>query len=114
MPGLLLIIRSMSPETIYTAVMSYYPESQYKFIRFERSHVPTKKYDAVLKNRTTGREVKVPFGAKSYQQYKDQALGLYSHLDHGDAKRRAAYKSRHSGDTNKPYSASWFSLKYLW
>lgn len=94
--------------------MPYYAKDNYTFIKFERSHLPDKKYDAILKNKSTGRLVKVPFGAKSYGQYKDKALGLYSAQDHGDTKRRDSYHARHSGDTNAPYSASWFSLKYLW
>lgn len=94
--------------------MPFYPKSEYVFVRFEKSHLPDKKYDAILKSRSTGRPVKVPFGARSYSQYKDIALGLYSSQDHEDTKRRASYHARHSGDTNAPYSASWFSLKYLW
>ena len=93
----------------------YYPKKEYALMGFERSHLPAKKYNAVLRNRATGREVRVPFGARAYEQYKDRVpLGLYKHLDHGDKARRANYVSRHSGDINKAYSPSWFSLKYLW
>ena len=94
--------------------MPYYPKAEYTFIRFERSHIPTKKYNAVLENKATGLLVTVPFGATGYAQYKDRALGVYSSIDHMDKKRRASYRARHSGDINLAYSPSWFSLKYLW
>ena len=94
--------------------MPYYPREKYTFIGFERSHLPAKKYNAILKNKTTSREVKVPFGAIGYEQYKDRALGLYSSQDHKNTSRRARYIARHSGDINKAYSPSWFALKYLW
>ena len=56
--------------------MPYYPKAEYVFIRFERSHILTKKYNAVLENKATGRLVTVPFGATGYAQYKDRALGV--------------------------------------
>lgn len=94
--------------------MPYYPKGQYTFVKFEKSHLATKKYDAILKG-PSGREVRVPFGAIGYDQYKDQtSLKLYSDQDHGDMKRRASYIARHKKDTNKAYSPSWFSLHYLW
>ena len=65
----------------------------------------------------------VHFGDNRYQQYKDSTgLGLYSHLDHGDKRRRAMYFQRHS-DVGKKKAAlrktkkntpKWFSHKYLW
>ena len=94
--------------------MTLYPKSNYTFIKFERSHLPAKKYNAVLENKATGRIVRVPFGARGYTQFRDRALGLYSSQDHGDSLRRERYHTRHAGDTNKAYSPSWFSLKYLW
>ena len=90
--------------------MPYYPKTEYEFIRFERSHIPSKKYNAILENKVTGRIGTVPFGSTGYAQYKDRALGFYSSIDHMDKKRRA----RHSGDINLAYSPSWFSLKFLW
>jgi hypothetical protein len=95
--------------------MPYYPKKDYKLVRFERSHLPAKKYDAILLNKATGRYVTVPFGARAYEQYRDRVpLGLYTAKNHGDKARRANYRSRHSRDINKAYSPSWFSLKYLW
>lgn len=93
---------------------NYYKKDDYKFIGFSISHLKDKKYDAILKNRETGKIVHVPFGAKGYSQYKDRALGYYSQFDHLDKKRRRSYQVRHAADINKPYSASWFSLNYLW
>lgn len=95
--------------------MPFYPRSQYKLIGYEKSHLPDKKYNAILRNKETGREVRVPFGARAYEQYKDRVpLQLYAHKNHGDKARRANYRSRHSGDINKAYSPSWFSLYMLW
>lgn len=85
------------------------------FIKFEVSHLPTKKYNAVLRNKSTGRELRVPFGAIGYEQYEDTTgVGAYSKFDHLDDNRRANYINRHASDKNKPYSASWFSRRYLW
>lgn len=96
--------------------MTVYPPSQYKFLKFEKSKRAGKKYDAILKNKTTGREVRVPFGALGYQHYKDKALGLYSNLNHLDKKRRASYQSRHSGEGNisRKYSPGYFAYRFLW
>lgn len=88
--------------------------ANYTFIRFEVSKTQGKKYDAILKNKTTGQEKRVPFGAKGYEQYKDKALGRYSNLDHKDAKRRKAYRDRHQGEQNKKFSSGYFAWKYLW
>jgi hypothetical protein len=56
----------------------------------------------------------IHFGQLPYQQYKDK-IGLYSHLDHLDLKRRKRYYDRH-GDkntTDKETSKYW-SHKILW
>lgn len=96
-------------------MVSYYPKKDYTFKRFEKSNAKNKKYVAILERKADGRTVRVNFGDKRYQQYKDSTpLKLYKHLDHGDKKRRSNYIARHSKDINKPYSPSWFSLKYLW
>ena len=36
------------------------------FVKFKRSHLKHKKYDAILKNKDTNRYVNVPFGARGY------------------------------------------------
>tara|TARA_Y100000385_G_C12963887_1_gene580958 strand:- start:635 stop:874 length:240 start_codon:yes stop_codon:yes gene_type:complete len=67
-----------------------------------------KKYYALLEN---GK--KVHFGDNRYQQYKDKTtIKKYKHLDHNDEKRKKAYYARHGEAT--PYSAKYFSHKYLW
>ena len=87
----------------------------HEFIGFEESHLPNKKYNAILKNKTSGRLVRVPFGARGYEQYKGSTgPGKFSSLNHLDKQRRQNYIKRHSKDKNTPYSASWFSLHYLW
>ena len=88
--------------------------SNYKFKGFKKSHLPTKKYDAILENKTTGKIKHVPFGAKGYEQYKDKAMGLYSKQDHNDLARRTSYRKRHQGEQNNKYSSGWFAWKYLW
>ena len=95
--------------------MVSYSKKDYKFLRFEKSHLKTKKYNAVLENRKTKREVRVPFGASSYEQYKDSTgLGLYSSKNHNDKKRRASYRSRHKNDNLNDYSPGFFSWNFLW
>lgn len=92
-----------------------YPKKDYKFVRFEKSKAKHKKYVAILINKKTGRQKIINFGDKRYQQYKDSTgLGLYSHLDHNDSKRRANYRKRHSANSLQPYSANYFSYYYLW
>lgn len=95
--------------------MTVYSPSEYSFVKFEKAS-GTKKYNAILRNKTTKREVKVGFGAKGYQHYKDKALGSYSSQNHNDAKRRAAYRARHKGegDPSKKWSPGWLAWHYLW
>ena len=50
----ILILTIMTPKT-------------HEFIGFEESHLPNKKYNAILKNKTSGRLVRVPFGARGYE-----------------------------------------------
>jgi hypothetical protein len=103
--------------------MAKYSRKEYKFVKFEKSDRKGKKYNAVLENRETKRQVKVPFGAiKSdgipYPQYRDTTgLGLYSKYDTMDKNRRRLYRQRHSKE--KPsfrefYSAAVFSWRFLW
>ncbi len=88
--------------------------NKYKLLGFEKSHLKSKKYNAILENKITGHIKKVPFGSIYYQQYKDSTgLNLYSHLDHNDKKRRELYYKRHNKDYAK-FSPDYFSKKYLW
>ena len=94
----------------------FFPKTAYHFDGFEMSVHRHKKYDAILRNKKSGRSVRVPFGDASYAQYKDKTgLGLYSHMNHGDPKRRARYRQRHKNDV-KPgfYSPGYMSWFYLW
>ncbi|WP_395065073.1 hypothetical protein [Flavobacterium sp.] len=77
------------------------------------THPGSKKYNAILENKITGSVIKVAFGDKNYEQYHDK-IGNYSHLNHGDKKRRMLYLARHSKDKNYKYSSGWFSAKMLW
>ena len=54
----------------------------------------------------------VHFGQKGNSQYKDK-IGLYSHLDNNDKKRRELYYKRH-GKSAKKDTAKYFSHMYLW
>lgn len=84
--------------------------------KFRVSRRKGKKYDAVFAD---GRVVS--FGGlrgdgKPYAQYKDRtSLKAYTAYDHHDKKRRGAYYARHGLINNdKPYTADWFSKKFLW
>ena len=94
----------------------YYSKNQYKFVKFERSLRSEKKYNAVLYNKKSKRQVRIPFGATSYEQFKDSTgLGLYTSKNHNDEKRRKSYVSRHKGFIKEGYySAGYFSMRYLW
>jgi hypothetical protein len=99
--------------------MVKYSRAEYKFVRYEKSSNPKKKYDAILKNRKTDREVKVPFGARNMEQYQDRVLGLYKSKDHKDKNRRRQFKSRFSGlkqsqDWSRFYTPLYFSYTKLW
>jgi hypothetical protein len=96
--------------------MPYYSKKEYIFKRFQKSSNPKKKYDAILENVHTNREVKVSFGAMGYQHYGDlTGLRLYKDLEHHDEKRKAAYRIRHAGDIRDGYySPGMFAWRYLW
>jgi len=89
---------------------------EYKFIKFEKSTMKNKKYDALFRNNTTGKIKKLSFGDRRYAQYKDSTgLGVYSHLNHGDPHRRSFYHQRHAKDAvDGYYSPGMLSLKFLW
>ena len=76
---------------------------------FKKSTHKHKKYMAKVEDEW------VHFGDTRYEHYKDSTpLKIYSHLDHGDEKRRALYKARHNATRHKKYSPSWFSDVFLW
>jgi hypothetical protein len=91
-----------------------YAMKDYRVQQFRKSKTLNKKYDAILIEKKTGKEVIVPFGDSRYQHFNDK-IGMYKHLDHGDIDRRRLYKLRHSGFIKKDmYSPGYFSMKYLW
>ena len=98
--------------------MTKYPKKDYKFLRFEKSKRKGKKYDAILQNKQTKREVRVPFGAIGYEQFRDSTgKGLYTKDNHGDKVRKRSYRSRHSKEMTsfkEFYSPGFFAMKYLW
>ncbi|GMF24313.1 unnamed protein product [Phytophthora lilii] len=83
---------------------------------FRISKRKDKKYDAVFHD---GRLVS--FGGikrndEPYQQYRDSTpLRAFSKYDHGKIEQNQQFYKRHGPiDNSKPYTASWFSKKYLW
>lgn len=87
-------------------------------VEFKKSTRKDKKY---MVKAPSGRWVH--FGNKNYQHFFDKVpLKLYSHLDHKDTKRKAAYRARHKAiklkDGTPAYKnkeqASYWSWHYLW
>ena len=91
-----------------------YKLSDYNLVRFKISPRKNKKYQAIIKNKKTGKIVNIHFGSSLHEHYRDSALGAYKHLDHNDKKRRANYRKRHRNDKLNEYSAGYFSWNYLW
>jgi hypothetical protein len=94
----------------------YYSFVDYKLKGFEKSDTLNKKYDAILINKTTKKQTRVPFGDSNYGQFKDSTgLNLYSKNDTLDKKRRDLYRNRHKKDLKTGfYSPGHFSYFYLW
>lgn len=65
-----------------------------------------KKYVAFFKDKITGKEKKVGFGARGFQDY----------TQHRSIERRNAYRKRHEKDlkTNDPTRAGYLSYYILW
>jgi len=90
-------------------------DDRFRHIRFERSRTKGKKYDAIIEDKVTKRQQRVPFGSDIHEQYRDTTgLKLYSRLDHNDEKRRQSYLARHQKTMTKKYSPSWYSARFLW
>ncbi len=83
---------------------------------FRRSHRKDKKYDALFDNGSIVSFGGIKRNGEPYSQFKDQTdLKLYSDFDHLDPNRRARYYKRHGSlENSKPYTADWFSKRYLW
>jgi hypothetical protein len=83
---------------------------------FKPSPVAEKKYNAILKEKISGRQVEVAFGRPGFWHYRDATgLGLFSNLDHKDTARRERFHDRFSKFVIMGmYSPAYFSLNYLW
>lgn len=93
---------------------AYYLMNEWRLLAIQPSDAKNKKYRAVI---VSGKKtVTINFGDSRYQQFKDTTgHRLFSHKDHNDPKRRAAYKARHSGYIKPGYfSAGYFGMRYLW
>lgn len=66
-----------------------------------------KKYDVYVNG-----EYLLSFGDSRHQQYYDK-IGHYRSKDHLDEKRKQSYYKRH-GEAGLPFTARWFSHRYLW
>jgi hypothetical protein len=68
-----------------------------------------KKYDVFLDDKKL-----LSFGDNRYEQFRDK-LGFYKDKDHGDLKRKRAYRLRHQHDNiSEPNSPGYFSFHFLW
>lgn len=85
---------------------------------FKRSTKEFKKYMV-----RTPKGKLIHFGDNRYEHYKDNTgLGLYSHLDHKNEKRRRLYRTRHKGILTKEgkpayldrEQPSFYSWRFLW
>jgi hypothetical protein len=96
--------------------MTYYDMLKYSFLNFEKATRKNKMYNAVLKEKKTGKIVKVPFGDNRYFNYSDKTgLNLYPKLITGDLERRRLYRLRHKKDLKTGFfSAGRFSYNILW
>jgi len=73
-----------------------------------KSNRKNKKYMVLTKNGV------IHFGDSRYPQFKDK-IGIYSHLDHNDKKRKELYYKRHGDrNTTNKESARYWSHKTLW
>jgi hypothetical protein len=94
----------------------YYSMKDYDLVKFEESHLKAKKYNAVIVERESGREIRVPFGSRGYWQYHDATgLNLYKDWNHNDKDRRHRFQQRHVRNLVKGmYSPAYFAFFYLW
>lgn len=94
----------------------YYPMSEYIHTGFEKSEMKGKMYNAILKRKSDGKFIKVPFGHNTMENFRDKTgLNAYPHLIHGDEERRKKYHARHKGYIREGfYSPGYFSLNFLW
>ena len=77
-----------------------------------KSKAKNKKYSIYVKSDNKKGYKIVHFGSSQHQQFFDK-IGLYSHLNHNDPKRKKAYYARHGKEAKKD-TAKYFSHLYLW
>lgn len=81
----------------------------FSYVSLKPATTGGKKYVAVVKNKATGQENTIRFGAKGYENYTS---------GHLDEKRRSAYISRHKAKENWTASgantAGYWAYNYLW
>lgn len=80
---------------------------KYQFIKVKRSNNEKYKYEAIFKNRLTGKEKTIKFGAKGMEHYTS---------GHLDEKRKKLYIMRHNKRENwdNPLTAGYWSFRYNW
>lgn len=89
--------------------------NDYKLLRFEKSRQKYKKYDAILQQKKSKKEIRISFGDNRYEHYKDSTgLGLYSDKDHLNQQRRRNFRKRHANNAEYKFSSAYFAMKYLW
>ena len=96
--------------------MVYLSMDDYKLLGFRKSTKEFKKYDAILKDRKTGKIKYMSFGDNRFDNFRDMTgLDLYPDKIHNDKKRRLLYRLRHHHNVRYGYwSPSWFSYFVLW
>ena len=88
---------------------------RFKHMRFERSKITGKKYDAVIIDVITRKIQRVPFGNQNITHYKDTTgLKLYSRLDNMNERQRQLYINAYNQTNKKKYSSEWYSARYLY
>ncbi len=76
-----------------------------------KSPIKGKKYTIIIMDK--GKRKVIHFGAAGMPQFKDK-VGLYSHLDNNDPKRKTAFYARFGGKTNDKTSPLYYSQRFLW
>ncbi len=93
-----------------------YSTKSYLFIGLQPSESYGKKYDAILVSIKTGKQIKLPFGERDHNHYKDAtSLNMYSDYNGLNEEHRHQYRITHSRKLiPNQYSEAYFNLKYLW
>lgn len=88
---------------------------RFKHMRFERSKITGKKYDAIIMDIITRKIQRVPFGNQNIAHYQDTTgMKLYSRLDNMNERQRTLYIDAYNKTNKKKYSSDWYSAKFLY